>query len=78
MKNPFHARVALVGLGPIGLEVGRALCSRQGIEFLGAADPASDLSGKRLGDLLPVAGPGGAAMVDASDPQTHTSSCLHF
>ena len=60
-----RARVALVGLGPIGLEVGRALATRGGIEFLGAADPAADIAGKKLMDLLPVAGEAGTLPVDA-------------
>src|SRR5260370_25357432 len=64
-KSPFRARVALVGLGPIGLEVGRALASRGGFEFLGAADPASEISGKRLMDLLPIAGEAGSLPIDA-------------
>jgi hypothetical protein len=66
VKHPFRARVALVGLGPIGIEVGKALAGREGIEFLGAADPASDIAGKRLADLLPVAGHAGTLRVDAS------------
>src|SRR5262249_46020113 len=60
-----RARVALVGLGPIGLEVGRALATRGGIDFLGAADPAADIAGKKLMDLLPVAGDAGTLPVDA-------------
>lgn len=64
-KSPFRARVALVGLGPIGLEVGRALATRGGIEFLGAADPAAEISGKRLMDLLPIAGEDASRPVDA-------------
>jgi hypothetical protein len=44
-------RVALVGLGPIGIEVGKALRSR-GVTFLGAADPAPEKAGRDLGDLL--------------------------
>jgi 2,4-diaminopentanoate dehydrogenase len=46
------ARVALVGLGPIGVEVARAVLGRPGIEVLGAADPAPDKAGRRLGELL--------------------------
>jgi 4-hydroxy-tetrahydrodipicolinate reductase len=44
--------VALVGLGPIGIEVGRALVPRSDIDILGAADPASDKLGKDLEDVL--------------------------
>jgi 4-hydroxy-tetrahydrodipicolinate reductase len=46
------ARVALVGLGPIGIEVGRALLGRPGIEILGSADPAPDKAGRPLGEVL--------------------------
>jgi len=66
VKNPFRARVALVGLGPIGIEVGKALAAREGIEFLGAADPSPDIAGKRLADILPLGGSAGALTVDAS------------
>src|SRR5437016_173621 len=51
MMTP-HARVALVGLGPIGIEVGRALAGRESLALLGAADPAPDKVGRRLSDLL--------------------------
>src|SRR5262245_51762797 len=74
IPRPFRARVALVGLGPIGLEVGKALATRPGIEFLGAADPAPELAGKRLADLLPLAGLAGAAMVDASAKELYARS----
>jgi hypothetical protein len=50
------ARVALVGLGPIGVEVGKALAGREGIEFLGAADSAPAIAGRPLSELLPSAG----------------------
>jgi 4-hydroxy-tetrahydrodipicolinate reductase len=46
------ARVALVGLGPIGVEVTRAVLGRPGIEILGAADPAPDKAGRPLGELI--------------------------
>ncbi len=46
------ARVALVGLGPIGIEVGKALAGREGIEFLGAADPSPEIAGRGLAELL--------------------------
>jgi hypothetical protein len=57
MKAP-SARVSLVGLGPIGIEVGKALAGRDGIELAGAADPAPDKSGKPLSSLLGGAFPG--------------------
>jgi hypothetical protein len=44
-------RVALIGLGPIGVEVGKALRSR-GVSFLGAADLAPDKAGRDLGEFL--------------------------
>jgi 4-hydroxy-tetrahydrodipicolinate reductase len=53
VSKPFHARVALVGLGPIGVAVGRALEGRAGIEFLGAADPAPDIADRPLIGFLP-------------------------
>jgi hypothetical protein len=51
MNEKSIARVALVGLGPIGLEVARAVLERPGIEVLGAADPAPDKAGKDLREL---------------------------
>jgi len=50
--------VALIGLGPIGIEVGKALAGRADIELLGAADPAPDKAGKPLSSLLDGAFPG--------------------
>ncbi len=52
MHKWLGARVALVGLGPIGVEVGKALVGRPGIEFLGAADPAPAIAGKSLAEVL--------------------------
>lgn len=52
------ARVALVGLGPIGVEVGKALAGRDGFTLLGAADPAPDKAGRPLSELLDGAFPG--------------------
>ena len=52
MSSSPRARVALVGLGPIGIEVGRALVPRSDIDILGAADPAPDKIGKELEDVL--------------------------
>jgi 4-hydroxy-tetrahydrodipicolinate reductase len=46
------ARVVLVGLGPIGLEVGKAVIGRERIEILGAADPAPALAGRSLSEAL--------------------------
>lgn len=53
-----HARAALIGLGPIGIEVGKALAGREGITLLGAADPAPDKAGTPLAPLLDGAFPG--------------------
>ncbi len=66
--------MALVGLGPIGIEVGKALAVRESVEFLGAADPSPDLAGKRLADLLPLAGEAGALRVEASAPALYAKS----
>lgn len=55
MKQP--SRVALVGLGPIGIEVGKALLGRKTIELLGAADPAPAIAGKNLSDLIGPSAP---------------------
>jgi hypothetical protein len=52
-----RARAALVGLGPIGAEVGKALAGRERITLLGAADPAPDKAGTRLSSLLDGAFP---------------------
>jgi hypothetical protein len=53
-----RARVALVGLGPIGIEVGKALAAREGVVLLGAADPAPEKAGAALSTLLDGAFPG--------------------
>ena len=58
MNASTHPRVALVGLGPIGVEVGKALAGREFMTLLGAADPALDKAGKPLADLLAGAFPG--------------------
>ena len=55
MKKP--SRVALVGLGPIGIEVGKALLGRKTIELIGAADPAPAIAGKNLSDLIGPSAP---------------------
>lgn len=58
MNTKPSARVALVGLGPIGVEVGKALAGRESLALLGAADPAPDKAGKPLSELLGGAFPG--------------------
>jgi len=57
MTSP-RARVCLIGLGPIGIEVGKALAGREGIELAGAADPAPDKAGRPLASMLDGAFPG--------------------
>jgi 4-hydroxy-tetrahydrodipicolinate reductase len=52
MEERSIARVALVGLGPIGIEVARAVLGRPGVEILGAADPAPDKAGRPFADLV--------------------------
>lgn len=52
MASSPRARVALIGLGPIGIEVGRALVPRSDIDILGAADPMPDKFGRELEDVL--------------------------
>ena len=63
MNKTSRARVALVGLGPIGIEVGKAVVGRANLEILGAADPAPQIAGKSLSQVL---GTGPATPVDAS------------
>jgi hypothetical protein len=72
MKKPSRARVALVGLGPIGIEVGKALVDRAGIEILGAVDPAPDKAGLKLSDL--IGHPDAALTVDSSARDLYTRS----
>jgi 4-hydroxy-tetrahydrodipicolinate reductase len=59
-----RARVALVGLGPIGIEVAKALNGRSHIELLGAADPAPTIAGRTLSEV--TGAPGHGPAVDAS------------
>ena len=67
------ARVALVGLGPIGVEVARAVIGRPGLEILGAADPAPDKAGKDLRELARyvVANPLRAGLVQSLRDYPH-------
>ncbi len=59
-------RVALIGLGPIGIEVGKALATRDDIVLLGAADPALGKAGKPLAGLLDGAFPDVTVAASAS------------
>jgi len=61
-----RARVALVGLGPIGIEVARALNGRAHIEILGAADPDAAIAGRGLSEVTGVSGRGPGPAVDPS------------
>jgi hypothetical protein len=54
-------KVALVGLGPIGVEIGKALLGRADVAVTAAADPA--FAGKPLTELLP-GGAGVGVVVD--------------
>jgi 2,4-diaminopentanoate dehydrogenase len=48
-------RVAVVGLGPIGIEIARALAARRDIRIVAAADVAPSLAGRSLRELVPEA-----------------------
>ena len=73
MTSP-RARVSLIGLGPIGIEVGKALAGREGIELSGAADPAPDKAGRPLASLLDGAFPGVVVTPSAAALYAQTSS----
>jgi hypothetical protein len=75
LKKMAHARVVLVGLGPIGIEVGKALAGRPNVEVIGAADPAPDKAGKSLAEVLGGAGAGAAA--GAPVPVDATAAALY-
>ena len=72
MKKPFRARVALVGLGPIGIEVGKALVGRPNVEILGAADPAPDKAGRSIAQVLGSSGEG--PYVDSTAAELYSRS----
>jgi hypothetical protein len=48
-------KVGLVGLGPIGAEVGKALVMAPEFELVGAVDVSSRLVGRGLGEIIPGA-----------------------
>jgi 4-hydroxy-tetrahydrodipicolinate reductase len=48
-------RVAVVGLGPIGIEIVRALVARRDLRIVAAADVSPSLSGRGLAELVPGA-----------------------
>ena len=52
VSRPRRVRVLLVGLGPIGIAVGRALAARPDRAVVGAVDPDPGLAGRPLQDLL--------------------------
>src|SRR5689334_4734322 len=74
MSTRMHARVALVGLGPIGVEVGKALAGREGLTLLGAADPAPDKAGHPVSELLGGAFPGVAIRGSAAELYRETAA----
>ena len=74
MNENLIARVALVGLGPIGLEVARAVLERPGIEVLGAADPAPDKAGKDLRELVRSEGDDGPLPIAPSARELYDRS----
>jgi 4-hydroxy-tetrahydrodipicolinate reductase len=74
MNARTRARVALVGLGPIGIEVGRALGGREELALLGAADPAPDKAGRPLSGILGGAFPGVVIQASAADLYRETAS----
>ena len=74
MSSPTRARVALIGLGPIGVEVGKALAARDSLAMLGAADPAPDKAGRPLSELLGGAFPGTNVRPSAAALYAETAS----
>jgi 2,4-diaminopentanoate dehydrogenase len=74
MNGKVRARAALVGLGPIGIEVGKALAGRSEVALLGAADPAPEKAGKPLSDLLDGAFPGVRVSPSASSLYAESAS----
>jgi 4-hydroxy-tetrahydrodipicolinate reductase len=48
-------RVGVVGLGPIGLEVARAIVTRRELRIVAAVDLSPEVAGKRLAELAPGA-----------------------
>src|SRR5262249_42777864 len=51
-------KVALVGLGPIGLEIGKTLLDRKDMAIVAAAAVSSEVDRRRLEELLPGTDPG--------------------
>jgi 4-hydroxy-tetrahydrodipicolinate reductase len=74
LNDSVRARVALIGLGPIGIEVGRALATHRAVELLGAADPAPEKAGRDLAELLGLSLPGSPARVESSAPALYARS----
>src|SRR6266545_4888573 len=74
MNETKIARVALVGLGPIGIEVARAVLARSEIEILGAADPAPDKVGKDLRELVSSKGGDGPFPIASSARELYQKS----
>src|SRR6266542_2865754 len=74
MNETKIARVALVGLGPIGVEVARAVLARSEIQILGAADPAPDKAGKDLRELVSSKGGDGPFPIAPSARELYEKS----
>ena len=72
--NTHKARAVLIGLGPIGVEVGKAVAGRRDIELLGAADPAADKAGKPLSTLLDGAFPNAVILPSAAALYAETAA----
>jgi hypothetical protein len=47
-----EVRVVHIGLGPIGQAIARLVAATDGLQIVGAADPALDIAGKDLGTVL--------------------------
>jgi len=71
------ARISLIGLGPIGIEVGKALAHRDGVDLAGAADPAPDKAGRPLAELLDGAFPGITISSSAAALYAQTAGSRH-
>jgi hypothetical protein len=50
-------RVGVVGLGPIGIELVRAVLVRRELQLVAVADISLSLAGKPLAELVPGASP---------------------
>jgi len=60
-------RVILIGLGPIGREIAKAVLEKKGMRVVGAVDIAKDLVGKDLGELLELGKTLGVTVTDDAE-----------